>query len=148
MLFSASQRSLVAASSLGTWPGRGFAVVAGEVRTLAQSCAQATKEIKQLIDDSASKVGSGAQLASSAGDAMHEVVGSAQRVGAIVAAMALASDEQGVGIAQVNQAASQLDELTQQNAALVEESSAIADFLKEQSRKLSEAVGWFQLTET
>ena len=128
--------------------GRGFAVVAGEVRTLAQRSAQAAKEIKQLITDSLSKVDSGTQLVSTAGDAMREIVDSVQRVSNTIAEITVATSEQSTGIGQVNQAVTQLDEVTQQNAALVEESSAAADFLKEQSFKLVKVVEHFRLTET
>ncbi|KQR77094.1 chemotaxis protein [Burkholderia sp. Leaf177] len=125
--------------------GRGFAVVAGEVRTLAQRSAQAAKEINQLISDSVSKVGSGTQLVSTAGAAMREIVDSVHRVSNIIEEISIATSEQSTGIGQVNQAVTQLDEVTQQNAALVEESSAAADFLKEQSFKLAEAVGRFRM---
>jgi len=127
--------------------GRGFAVVAGEVRTLAQRSAQAAKEIKQLIGDSVSKVTSGTQLVSNAGETMQEIVDSVQRVSHIIAEITVATSEQSTGIGQVNQAVAELDSVTQQNAALVEESSAAADFLKEQSFKLAEVVGRFRLTE-
>ncbi|KQR77126.1 chemotaxis protein [Burkholderia sp. Leaf177] len=127
--------------------GRGFAVVAGEVRTLAQRSAQAAREIKQLISDSVSKVGSGTQLVSTAGAAMREIVDSVHRVGNIIEEISVATSEQSTGIGQVNQAVTQLDEVTQQNAALVEESSAAADFLKEQSFKLAEAVGRFRMSD-
>ena len=126
--------------------GRGFAVVAGEVRTLAQRSAQAAKEIKQLIGDSVSKVTSGTQLVSNAGETMQEIVDSVQRVSHIIAEITVATSEQSTGIGQVNQAVAELDSVTQQNAALVEESSAAADFLKEQSFKLAEVVGRFRLS--
>ena len=125
--------------------GRGFAVVAGEVRTLAQRSAQAAKEIKQLITDSVHKVESGTEQVSNAGRTMAEIVDSVQRVTQIIAEISVATHEQSTGIGQVNQAVTRLDEVTQQNAALVEQSSAAADFLKEQSFKLAEVVGRFRL---
>lgn len=126
--------------------GRGFAVVAGEVRTLAQRCSQAANEIKSLITDSVSKVKSGSELVSVAGDTMREIVESVQQVSRIIAEITVAADEQSTGIGQVNQAVTQLDEVTQQNAALVEEVSVAADSLKDQSLKLAEVVGRFRLT--
>lgn len=125
--------------------GRGFAVVAGEVRTLAQRSAQAAKEIKQLINDSVIKVKSGSELVSTAGDTMHEIVEGVQHVSNIIGEIRVAAGEQSTGIGQVHQAVTQLDEVTQQNAALVEEVSIAADSLKDQSFKLAEVVGRFRL---
>jgi methyl-accepting chemotaxis protein len=127
--------------------GRGFAVVAGEVRTLAQRSAQAAKEIKQLITDSVGKVEAGTAQVTNAGSTMNEIVDSVQRVSQIINEISVATHEQSTGIGQVNQAVTQLDEVTQQNAALVEQSSAAADFLKEQSFKLAEVVGQFRLAQ-
>src|SRR5690606_24525959 len=101
--------------------GRGFAVVATAVRSLAQRSATAAKEIKQLIEDSTDKVADGAQLAEQAGETMGEIVASVQRVTDIMAELSAASQEQAAGTEQVNQTIVQMDETTQQNAALVEE---------------------------
>ncbi len=104
--------------------GRGFAVVASEVRTLAQRSAGAAKEIKHLIEDSVTRIGNGAALASEAGSTMQQVVTSVQRVTDIMGEITSASREQAAGITQVNQTVTQMDETTQQNAALVEEATA------------------------
>ncbi|WP_393999899.1 Cache 3/Cache 2 fusion domain-containing protein [Luteimonas sp. WGS1318] len=125
--------------------GRGFAVVASEVRTLAQRSAQAAKEIKGLIDDSTSKVSDGAALAGQAGKTMGEIVASVQRVTDIMSEIAAASQEQASGIDQVNQTITQMDETTQQNAALVEEASAAARAMEEQAAALSETVAIFRV---
>jgi methyl-accepting chemotaxis protein len=124
--------------------GRGFAVVASEVRSLAQRSAQAAKEIKTLIDASVQKVESGAHLVRGAGKTMDEIVAHVQRVSDIVGEIRLATTEQSDGIAQVNIAVSQLDQMTQQNAALVEQSAAAAGSLKDQAMRLAQAVAIFQ----
>ena len=125
--------------------GRGFAVVAGEVRNLAQRSASAAKEIKELITDSVSKTTEGTQLVENAGKTMHEVVTSVQRVADIISEIAAASAEQTTGIDQVNQAVTSMDEVTQQNAALVEEAAAAAESLVEQANQLSDVVSVFKL---
>ena len=124
--------------------GRGFAVVASEVRTLAQRSAGAAKEIKGLIDDSVGKVADGSALVRQAGTTMGEIVASVQRVTDIMADISAASQEQSSGIEQVNQAVVQMDETTQQNAALVEEASAAARSMEEQANLLAEAVSVFR----
>ena len=128
--------------------GRGFAVVAGEVRSLAQRSAEAAKEIKSLIGASVERVDSGSKLVANAGQTMQEIVGSVQRVTNIIGEITAASSEQSDGIGQVNSSVTQLDQMTQQNAALVEESAAAAESLKEQAMKLSQVVGMFKLQAT
>ena len=124
--------------------GRGFAVVASEVRNLAQRCATAAREIKSLIDDSVGKVEEGSELVSHAGTTMAEIVSSIQRVNAVIGEITIASHEQSDGITQVNLAITQMDQVTQQNAALVEEAAAAAESMQEQSAKLLEEVSAFQ----
>ena len=125
--------------------GRGFAVVAGEVRALAQRSAQAAREIKGLITESVEKVETGTGLVGTAGQTMAEIVTSVQRVSDLVNEISAASREQNSGIGQVGDAVQQLDQVTQQNAALVEESAAASDSLQQQARQLAEVVGFFRL---
>ena len=126
--------------------GRGFAVVASEVRSLAQRSANAAKEIKQLIADSVEKVEDGTALVNRAGEMMGEIVGSVKQLSDVIADISAASQEQSAGIEQINQAVLQMDEGTQQNAALVEEASAAARSLEQQSGHLVQTVAAFRLT--
>jgi methyl-accepting chemotaxis protein len=125
--------------------GRGFAVVAAEVRNLAQRSAAAAKEIKVLIGDSVDKVDTGSRQVDQAGATMSEIVSAVKRVTDIMAEIAAASSEQSSGIEQVNRAIIQMDEVTQQNAALVEEAAAAAEAMQEQAGTLMEAVSIFKL---
>ena len=125
--------------------GRGFAVVASEVRSLAQRSAEAAKEIKSLIGASVERVESGSKLVADAGTTMSEIVASVQRVSDIIGEITAASSEQSDGIGQINVAVSQLDQLTQQNSALVEQSAAAAESLKGQAVTLSSVVSAFRL---
>jgi len=124
--------------------GRGFAVVAGEVRSLAQRSAEAAKEIKSLIGSSVDRVEAGSKLVADAGKTMSEIVGSVKRVSDIIGEITAAANEQSQGIGQVNTAVTQLDQMTQQNAALVEQSAAAAESLKDQAHRLSAVVGTLQ----
>ncbi|RXE17987.1 methyl-accepting chemotaxis protein [Xanthomonas perforans] len=125
--------------------GRGFAVVASEVRTLAQRSTAAAKEIKSLIDDSVQRVAEGSTLVHTAGTTMAEIVASVQRVTDIMGEISAASQEQSAGIEQVNLTVTQMDETTQQNAALVEEATAAARAMEEQAGQLTEAVSIFKI---
>ncbi len=125
--------------------GRGFAVVAGEVRSLAQRSAEAAKEIKTLIGNSVEKVETGTRLVADAGNTMGEIVSSVQRVTDIIGEISAATSEQSQGIGQVGVAVTQLDQMTQQNAALVEESAAAAESLRDQASRLAGVVATFRL---
>ena len=127
--------------------GRGFAVVATEVRNLAQRSGQAAREIKELINDSVAQVESGARLVDEAGLTMRDIVDSVHKVSSIVGQIAAASDEQRAGIEQVNQAIVQMDQVTQQNASLVEQAAAAAEAMQDQAARLAEAVGVFRTGE-
>ena len=128
--------------------GRGFAVVASEVRSLAQRSAAAAKEIKTLIGDSVEKVDAGSKLVVRAGSTMNEIVDSVKRVTNIMAEIMAASQEQSAGIEQVNQAIGQMDQVTQQNAALVEEAAAAAESMQKQAGQLAQTVAVFKLDGT
>jgi len=126
--------------------GRGFAVVASEVRSLAQRSAQSAKEIRSLIADSVTRVEAGAKLVDSAGSSIENIVTQVRRVTELVGTIANASLEQSSGIGQINTAVTQLDHMTQQNSALVEESTASAESLASQANRVAEAVGVFKLS--
>jgi len=127
--------------------GRGFAVVATEVRSLAQRSSQAAKDIKDLITNSGGQVRDGVNLVNKAGEALDEIVGSIRQVADIVAEIANASTEQATGIEQINRALAQMDDATQQNAALVEENAATAKALENQARAMDEQIGFFRIGE-
>ncbi|MDR7153088.1 aerotaxis receptor [Hydrogenophaga palleronii] len=126
--------------------GRGFAVVAAEVRSLAQRTSTAAKEIKVLIDESAQKVSQGSQLVHSTGQTMNNVVGAVEQVNVLITDITSASSEQSMGIAQINQAVGQLDSVTQQNSAMVEELAAAASSLQAQAVVMQDAVRIFRLS--
>jgi len=124
--------------------GRGFAVVASEVRSLAQRSSQAAKDIKDLITNSSGQVQEGVELVNKAGESLHEIVDSIKNVAAIVSEIASASSEQAAGLDQISKALSQMDQVTQQNSALVEENAATAKTLEDQQLAMSEQVGFFR----
>ncbi|RUP23739.1 MAG: HAMP domain-containing protein, partial [Curvibacter sp.] len=126
--------------------GRGFAVVASEVRRLAGHATSSSKEIKSLITDSVERVAVGEDLVRRAGDTIHELVSSVQNVSSIMSEVAAAADEQSGRIADISGTVGKLDEVTQQNAALVEESAAAADSLREQAHRLTDIVHTFRLS--
>ena len=128
--------------------GRGFAVVATEVRNLAQRSSTAAREVKALIDESVSRIHAGTELAEHAGDTMRNIVHSVKQVSDMVQSIAAASDEQRVGIEEVHRAIAQMDQVTQQNAALVEEAAGAVDILQEQAGHLNNAVGVFKTEAT
>jgi methyl-accepting chemotaxis protein len=125
--------------------GRGFAVVASEVRSLAQRSAQAAREIKSLIGASVDKVEAGNQLVNDAGSTMQEIVSQVKRVTQLINEITAATEHESGGIGQVNQAVTNLDQMTQQNAALVEQSAAAAESLRDQAERLQQAVSAFKL---
>ncbi|MDZ7891051.1 MAG: methyl-accepting chemotaxis protein [Rhodoferax sp.] len=125
--------------------GRGFAVVASEVRSLAQRSAEAAKEIKTLIGDSISRVSNGEQQAQLAGESVQGIVGRVQRVNELMNQVSAATAEENAGFTQISEAIMQLDQVTQQNSALVEESAAAADSLRHQAARLKEVVSMFRI---
>jgi methyl-accepting chemotaxis protein len=127
--------------------GKGFAVVASEVRSLAGRSASASKEIKALINESASQVKTGATLVNQAGETLKNIIGSVKQVSSIVSEIARASQEQATGIDEINTAITQMDEVTQQNAALVEENTAAATSMVDQAHALEQLMSFFTLND-
>ena len=128
--------------------GRGFAVVASEVRSLAGRSAEAAKEIKSLIGASVEKIETGSRLVGAAGESMNDIVAQVKRVADLIGEISSSAQEQTLGIEQINQAIVQLDNVTQQNAALVEEAAAAADSLNQQADKMVQVVSSFKLADT
>ena len=127
--------------------GRGFAVVAGEVRNLAQRSSNAAKEIKDLIRDSQSKVEEGTDLVNRSGDTLSEIVEATSKVRVMMAEIAQSARHQSESIMQINTAITQMDQMTQQNAALVEEAAAAGEAMAEQAQMMNQTVEFFSLTE-
>ncbi|MDP1698879.1 MAG: methyl-accepting chemotaxis protein [Xanthomonadaceae bacterium] len=125
--------------------GRGFAVVAAEVRNLAQRSAEASREVKSLVGDAVEKTHVGSAVVRESGDVLREIVGSVQKVSAMVSEIASASAEQSQGVGQINTAVVKMDDVTQQNASLVEEAAAASDELRAQSERLDRLMGFFRL---
>ena len=128
--------------------GRGFAVVAGEVRALAQKSAEAAKDIKGLINESVDRINQGTKLASESGEVINEIAVSIERATEMSAEISSASSEQSEGVLQLQKAISEIDEGTQQNAALVEQTSAAAESMREQSQVLSERMAFFKTSQS
>ena len=128
--------------------GRGFAVVASEVRNLAQRSAAAAKEIKTLISDSVDKVTQGSQLVDQAGQTMGEIVDSVKRVSDIMKEISAASQDQNTGIQEIGKAIEHMDEMTQQNSAMVEEAAAAAASMNTEAERLTESLAVFKLSNT
>ncbi len=128
--------------------GRGFAVVAAEVRNLAQRSATAAKEIKNLIVDSVTRIQDGTKLAHKSGETLADIVGAVKKVSDIIAEISAASQEQSTGIHQVNKAIAQMDEVTQQNASMVEQAASASEAMRQQAQALSEQVAFFKLVRT
>jgi methyl-accepting chemotaxis protein len=126
--------------------GRGFAVVAGEVRALAQKSAEAAKDIKKLIDESVSRIDQGTKLASESGEVLNGITSAINKVTSMINEIAKASNEQATGISQVHDAINSIDQVTQQNAALVEETSAASESMSEQARNLAQDMAFFKTT--
>jgi methyl-accepting chemotaxis protein len=125
--------------------GRGFAVVASEVRALAQRSAEAAKEIKALISTSTQQVGRGVELVGETGRALHRIVEQVADINAVVTEIAASAQEQAIGLHEVNTAINQMDQVTQQNAAMVEQSTAASHALAQETERLSKLTGRFQL---